>query len=67
MKIAPVFKIDREKIDAMVILLIIDYGVYGVYVCIFTVYSSVLKKSHDTHSSMTVIFQHRRRLNGGVQ
>ena len=41
MTIVPVLNIDREKMGAMVILLIIDDGVY---VCICTVYSHVLKK-----------------------
>ena len=41
MTIAPVLKIDIEKMGAMGILLII-YD--GVYVCICNVYSSVLKK-----------------------
>ena len=41
MTIEPIFNIDREKKVTMGILLIIFEGVY---VCICTVYSSVLKK-----------------------
>ena len=37
MTITPLLKIDREKMGAMGILLVIDYGVY---VCICTVYYS---------------------------
>ena len=39
--IAPVLNIDREKMGAMVILLVIDDGAY---VCIYTAYSSVFKE-----------------------
>ena len=41
MTIASVLNIDREKMGAMGILLVIDDGVY---VCICTVYSSVFKE-----------------------
>ena len=41
MTIAPVLNIDEENIGAIEILLVIDDGFY---VCIITVYSSVLKK-----------------------
>ena len=64
MTIVPILNIEREKMGAMVILLIIDDGVY---VCICTVYSYVLKKSHNTHLSMTVIFQQKIRVNYVVQ
>ena len=41
MTIAPVLKMDREKMGAMGILLLIDDGVY---VCICTVYSYIFKR-----------------------
>ena len=46
MTIAPVLKIDQEKMGTMGILTRIDYGVY---VCIYTVYSDVLKQ-HTQHA-----------------
>ena len=54
MTIAPVLNIEREKMSTMGILLKIDDGVY---VCICTVYTEILEKSHTMHSSMTVIYQ----------
>ena len=38
-----------------------------IYVCICTVYTAILKKSHNMHSSMIVIFQQKRRVNYVVQ
>ena len=64
MTIAPILNIDREKMGAMGILLIIDDGVY---VCICTVYSSVLKISHNMHLSTKLNFQQKRRVNDVVQ
>ena len=64
MNIAPILNIDIEKLGAMVILLLIDYGIY---VCICTVYSSVLKISHNMHLSTKLNFQQKRRVNDVVQ
>ena len=52
--ISPVLNIDREKMGAMGVLLVIDDVVY---VCICTVYSSVSRKLQRMYSSMTLIFQ----------
>ena len=54
MTITPLLNIDREKMGAMGILLVIDYGVY---VCICTVYYSFFKEItqhafvYDSHFS----------------
>ena len=64
MTIVPILNIGREKMGAMGNL---PKSYDGVYVCICTVYSYDLKKLHNTHSSMTVIFQKNRTVNAVVQ
>ena len=64
MNIAPLLNIDREKMGTLRILLKIGDGVY---VCNCTVYIYVLKSSHNTHFSMTVIFQQKLGVNDVVQ
>ena len=59
MTIAPVLNIERDKTGIMGILLNIDDGVY---VCICTFSTAILKKL-----SMTVIFQHKRGVNAVAQ
>ena len=54
--IAPVLNIELQKMGPLGILMIIDDGVY---VCICTVYLKVLTITHNTHLSMTVIFQQK--------
>ena len=64
MNIAPVLNIDREKMGTIGILLIIDDGVY---VCICTVFSYVLKE-YKQHSFVYYShFQQKRRVNTVVQ
>ena len=53
MTIEPILEIDREKMGAMRILKVINYGVY---VCICRVYSDVFKDIYHMNFSMTVIF-----------
>ena len=53
MDISPVLNTKRDKMGTMEIILIIDDGVY---VCICNVYSYVLKKLHNTHLYMKVMF-----------
>ena len=62
--IEPVLNTERDKMGNMGILLKIDDGVY---VCICTVYTEILKKAHNTHLSMIVIFKQNRRVNAVVQ
>ena len=64
MTIEPVLNIDRSKIGTLVILLIIDDGVY---VCNCTVYSYVLKQFTQHAFFYNSHFQQNRIVNDVVQ
>ena len=64
MTIATVLNTEIDKMGTMGILLKIDDCVY---VCICTIYTKILKKSHNTNLSMIVIFQQNIIVNSVVQ
>ena len=64
MTISPLLNIDREKMGAMGILLVIDDGVY---VCICTVYSSIFKEVTQHAFVYDSKFSTKRRVHAVVQ
>ena len=64
MTIVPVLNIEREQMGTLVIILKIDYGVY---VCICTIYTSILKQFTQQAFIYEIHFQQKRRVHAVVQ